>query len=217
VSVRLDADGVRALAHPLRSRLLSALRTDGAATATVLAERLDTNTGATSYHLRKLAEVGLVVDTGEGRGRERVWRAGSEMHSWSDRDLADDADAQAASAWLRGHYLRGFVDQAEQWLSRQDRWPMTWRAVAGSSDYLLDISAERLERLQSELHETVERYRRAEAGSASGEVATDGPTERVVLFQFTFPVDRTGATQPHTPDTPDTPEQPNQMSDRSTP
>lgn len=36
-STKLDAPAVVALAHPLRSRLLSALRTDGAATATTLA------------------------------------------------------------------------------------------------------------------------------------------------------------------------------------
>jgi DNA-binding transcriptional ArsR family regulator len=190
VSLRLNAEGVRALAHPLRSRLLSALRIDGAATATALAERLGTNTGATSYHLRKLAEVGLVEDTGEGRGRERVWRAASEMHNWSDQDLGDDPDARAASAWLRGQYLRNFVTQAESWLNEQDRWPVEWRAASGSSDYLLDISAARLQRLQDELHATVERYRRAAPGTPDGERADDGSVERVFLFEFSFPIDR---------------------------
>ena len=76
------------LAHPLRSRLLRALRVDGPATATALAATLGTNTGATSYHLRKLASVGLVDETGEGRGRERWWRAATEMHGWSERDVA---------------------------------------------------------------------------------------------------------------------------------
>ena len=65
--IQLDAEAVRVLAHPLRSRLLSALRLHGPATATELADRLDTNTGATSYHLRKLESVGLV----EGHRRRR--------------------------------------------------------------------------------------------------------------------------------------------------
>ena len=52
--VRLDASALRVLAHPLRSRLLSALRRGGPATATELAKTLGTNSGATSYHLRKL-------------------------------------------------------------------------------------------------------------------------------------------------------------------
>ena len=57
------------LAHPLRSRLLAELRVRGPATATTLAAVLQTNSGATSYHLRKLAEVALVVDSGKGSGR----------------------------------------------------------------------------------------------------------------------------------------------------
>ena len=62
------------LAHPLRSRLLSArCGSGGPATATALAAQLSTNSGATSYHLRKLESVGLVADTGEGAGKQRLW------------------------------------------------------------------------------------------------------------------------------------------------
>jgi DNA-binding transcriptional ArsR family regulator len=78
--IRLDAAALRVLAHPLRSRLLSHLRLHGPATATDLAERLSTNTGATSYHLRKLEEVGLVSDTDTGVGKRRVWEATSYGH-----------------------------------------------------------------------------------------------------------------------------------------
>ena len=71
--VRIDHRQVRVLAHPLRMRLVGALRVKGPATATTLAELLNTNTGATSYHLRQLAEVGLVVeDPDRGTGRQRV-------------------------------------------------------------------------------------------------------------------------------------------------
>ncbi|WP_192900738.1 ArsR/SmtB family transcription factor [Microbacterium sp. RG1] len=54
-TIRLDSRAVRALAHPLRSRILSRLRTHGPATATELASALGTNSGATSYHLRASA------------------------------------------------------------------------------------------------------------------------------------------------------------------
>src|SRR3954452_11446864 len=111
--LRLDPRGLKVLAHPLRSRLLTALREHGPATATALADRLGTNTGATSYHLRKLASVGLVEETGEGRGKERPWQAASEMHEFTERDVADDPDGQAATDWLRRHYLRGFIDRYE--------------------------------------------------------------------------------------------------------
>ena len=194
--LHLDSRGLQVLAHPLRSRLLTALRTGGPATATALAANLETNTGATSYHLRKLAGVGLVVETGEGRGRERWWRAATEMHNWSDRDLAGDPDGQAASAWLRHQYLRHFVEQAERWLDHRDSWPLEWRAVSGASDYLLEISADRLGRLLEELRAVVDGYREAEPGEPRGErpVATDGastpdgPTERVALSLYAHPM-----------------------------
>ena len=47
-----DATALKALAHPVRLRMLGMLRVDGPATATQLAARLGLNSGATSYHLR---------------------------------------------------------------------------------------------------------------------------------------------------------------------
>ena len=117
--LRLDPRALKVLAHPLRSRLLTALRTHGPATATALAHDLATNTGATSYHLRKLASVGLVEETEDGRGRERPWRAATDMHGWTERDVAGDPDARTATDWLRRYYLHGFVERYEAWLDAQ--------------------------------------------------------------------------------------------------
>ena len=89
------------LAHPLRSRLLSALRLGGPATATDLAATLGTNSGATSYHLRKLEAVGLVADTGEGEGKRRLWRAATDFHSYDPSDFAGDEDSETALAGSR--------------------------------------------------------------------------------------------------------------------
>ena len=72
--VHLSSRQIRVLAHPLRVRLLGRLRGDGPATATQLAGVLGTNTGATSYHLRQLADAGLVVEEDRpGGGRQRRW------------------------------------------------------------------------------------------------------------------------------------------------
>ena len=94
-SIRLSAEAIKVLAHPLRSGCSARCASDGPATATALPARLETNTGATSYHLRKLAAVGLVEETGEGRGRERWWRPTTEMHEWNDDVTEGDPDAQA--------------------------------------------------------------------------------------------------------------------------
>src|SRR5512145_2163235 len=117
--VHIDAAALRVLAHPLRTRLLGLLRIDGPATATVLARALDTNTGATSYHLRKLAEVGLVLEEEGGAGRERWWRAAHDFTTLSPRDLEGDADAEAAFAWLKDEYFRQFIEKAQRWREAQ--------------------------------------------------------------------------------------------------
>lgn len=71
-----DPAALRALAHPLRQRILRVLAENGPATATALAARLDENTGATSYHLRQLAEHGFIEEAPElAKGKERWWRS----------------------------------------------------------------------------------------------------------------------------------------------
>ena len=51
------ADEMRALAHPLRLRLLELLGAEGAFTASEAARRLDETPANVSWHLRTLAEV----------------------------------------------------------------------------------------------------------------------------------------------------------------
>jgi DNA-binding transcriptional ArsR family regulator len=182
-TIRLDGRALRVLAHPLRSRLLSALRMDGPATATALARSLRTNTGATSYHLRKLASVGLVDETDEGRGRERWWRASTTSHDWTERDVAGDVEAEAASDWLKRYYLRSFVERYERWLATAADWPIDWRAAAESGDTKLHVTPPQLTAFHEELTQLLDRYR--DAG------AEDDPEARdVELFYHLVPTHR---------------------------
>lgn len=185
--LRLDPRGLKVLAHPLRSRLLTALREFGPATATALAERLGTNTGATSYHLRKLASVGLVEETDEGRGRERWWRAATEMHGWTEHDVASDPDAQAATDWLRRYYLASFVERYGAWLDDQAAWPLAWQDVAGSSDYALRLSPVGLAAFQAEVEALLQRFRGDPADGAPYDVEGE---EIVQIYLYAFPLER---------------------------
>jgi DNA-binding transcriptional ArsR family regulator len=158
-NVELDSRALRVLAHPLRSRLLSQLRLHGAANATALAERLGTNTGATSYHLRKLAEVGLVEETPEGTGKQRFWVAAQDSHSWRNTEYADDPDAQAALGWLRQQQLRYLAERGERWERERARWPEAWQDAASMSDVILTVDAAQLDELMKELFAVLLRYR----------------------------------------------------------
>ncbi|WP_313358286.1 helix-turn-helix domain-containing protein [Microbacterium sp.] len=163
-SVRLDERQIRVLAHPLRARIPGLLRIHGPATATDLARMLDTNSGATSYHLRQLAAVGLVTDTGEGAGRRREWRATSDLHSWAPSDFDDRPDAAAAADWLQRAYLRDFVERAERWEDAAPAWSPQWRDRLGLSDTVVEVTPQQASALHTELAEVLERYRVAGAG-----------------------------------------------------
>jgi DNA-binding transcriptional ArsR family regulator len=184
--VRLDSHAVRVLAHPLRTRLLSELRLHGAATATTLAGRLATNTGATSYHLRKLAGVGLVEETGEGHGKQRFWVAAQRTHGWQDADVEGDPDGQAASTWLRQEYLRRYLDKVESWEEVRAGWPLEWRDATGMSDLLLTVGPGQARELAAELEEVVRRHvARAEAEPAEGR-------QRISVYWHILPTEPTG-------------------------
>lgn len=159
--VRADGRQIRALAHPLRARLLGELRLDGPATATALARKLGTNTGATSYHLRQLAEVGLVTEeTERGTARQRWWRAAHDVTSWRSTDFDDDPDASAASDWIQSYQVTRTAEESQRWVAAQHDWPYAWREAAGFSDYLLRLTPGQLRTLSQEIWRVVERYDR---------------------------------------------------------
>lgn len=160
-SIRLDADTLRVLAHPLRSRLLSQLRLHGPATATELADALITNTGATSYHLRKLESVELVADTGEGIGKRRVWQAATRGHEWNPSDFAGDQEAEASLAWLTRHYQSLLAERVDHWAETSRRWPQEWRDALGTADDGVTVTVEQAVRMREEILAVIRRYRDA--------------------------------------------------------
>ena len=178
---------LRVLAHPLRSRLLAQLRVHGAATATELAAALETNSGATSYHLRQLAEVGLVEDSGRGTGRRRVWQAVATGTPEASAGILDDGDPEdpddlAAADWLARDYLEHFTDRAGSWVGSRRDWPQPWQPVLGLEDHLVLVTAEQMTALREELVEVLERYRRLGQGNPRA--------KRVSVYTCALPVDR---------------------------
>ncbi len=95
--IELDARGMRALAHPVRVKVLSELQRHGPSTATLLSPTVGATPSVTSWHLRHLAEHGLVRDApGRGSGRERWWEATSRGF----RLRADGAESREAGRLL---------------------------------------------------------------------------------------------------------------------
>jgi DNA-binding transcriptional ArsR family regulator len=111
--VVLTPKTLRGLVHPIRLQLLELLQTDGPATATSLARGVGQSSGVTSYHLRVLAQHGLIAeDVDRGTGRDRWWRAKHRSLSFTFRAPGDPGDADTIED--AEHYLRINADDAHR-------------------------------------------------------------------------------------------------------
>lgn len=70
-----DRDRMRAVSHPARWRVLQELWNGSTLTSTNAAELVGLSPSAMSYHLRRLAALGLVEQSPSADSRERPWRA----------------------------------------------------------------------------------------------------------------------------------------------
>jgi DNA-binding transcriptional ArsR family regulator len=180
--VRVDATTLRGLAHPLRVRMLGLLREEGPATATTLAERLGQSTGATSYHLRILAQYGFVEDDPERNvGRERWWKA---AHATTTIDLESDVPAIEAEGYLRAVAAQ-YADRRDRFLDEMASMPAPWLDAFTISDWRLRLTAQEAGELHAALFELMSRYRRDEPDVEAPEGA-----ERVVFQADILPFPR---------------------------
>ncbi|MFG2346373.1 ArsR/SmtB family transcription factor [Streptomyces phaeochromogenes] len=95
-----DPAALKALAHPLRLKVLRHLAVSGPATSTTLAAALGENTGTLSYHLRRLERGGFIEDVPERpNSRERWWRAvrGLDVRRPAQDEMTDGERAVAGA------------------------------------------------------------------------------------------------------------------------
>ena len=156
-----DPHELRALAHPLRLRLLEELVVNDpltdAATATELAERVGESPANCSWHLRQLAKYGYIEEAPGGVGRERRWRVVIATREWA-RDGVADADytaaAQAAGDILLAHEYEAYRAH-HAW---QHTEPPEWRDAAGSTQSLAWLTAEELKQVNDQVAELMMRH-----------------------------------------------------------
>ncbi|AGP57478.1 ArsR family transcriptional regulator [Streptomyces rapamycinicus NRRL 5491] len=161
----LDPRTLRGLAHPLRMRLLGALREYGPATASQLADRLGESSGATSYHLRQLATYGFVEDDpGRGKGRERWWKATHRGTRWNaDKFLAHpDPAVRGAVNTVLHEVATQHTEQMSTWLGTLHEWSEKWVSASDMSDFHLRLTPELAREMRDKVHELIESYREKE-------------------------------------------------------
>jgi DNA-binding transcriptional ArsR family regulator len=172
-----DAAGVRALAHPLRLKLLDLLRFDGPSTATLLGRRLGESSGSMSCHLRQLARYGFIEEAPARGGRERWWR-------YRSRRVTVDSDG-AAGRELLPELLSREAHALDRFLARREALP-EWDASSFFTTLALRLTAAELAALYEGMEELLGRFRRAEAEDAPA----DARPVRFLAFGYPLPLEQ---------------------------
>ena len=147
---------LRALAHPLRWKLIDLLNSEQSATATRCAEVLGESVASCGYHLGILAKYGYVEPVPDRTGREKPWRLATRRQNLSAEGLDEDGAlaAQAAFEVFLDHELERIKDRRR----RVDVEPLEWREasyVSGSTQWM---TAAELKEVKDLLTEIQERY-----------------------------------------------------------
>jgi DNA-binding transcriptional ArsR family regulator len=165
-----DVATLKAVAHPLRVRLLGSLRIDGPATASDLARRFGESSGSTSYHLRQLARFGYIEeDPEQANARDRRWRAAHRYTAWSETTLAGDPEGAETTRWMRQRQRTFAAQVAERFDDERDDYSPEWRDAAGQSDLLLRLRPDSVREFEQRVSALAEEYAARDADAEDAE------------------------------------------------
>jgi predicted ArsR family transcriptional regulator len=172
-----DARVLRAVAHPVRNRILAELEAGGPMRAADVAERVEIPANQASFHLRQLAKYALVEEAPElaRDGRERVWRTASPA-GWaiSLREVEKAPGGAAAVAVYRRHAAAEAHHMVDQIYEINDG-PDCHRMF---SDQALRLTVEEAREFGEALNEFVEGWRDRTASLKDG----DRQTHRLMMM-----------------------------------
>lgn len=158
-----DPRVLRALAHPVRNRILTELSATGPLRAADIARDLDIPANQASFHLRSLAKYGLVEEDPDAARdrRDRVWKLTAETGYTIEMGEVEKAPGgKAASAVFRrtraawGHMV---VDEAYG----DDRSKDILRSV---SEQAIKLTKAEAKQLCADLQEVADRWSRKTRG-----------------------------------------------------
>ncbi|MFD3566838.1 ArsR/SmtB family transcription factor [Streptomyces sp. NPDC058667] len=182
-----DLGTLKAISHPLRMRLYRALFVARTATASQLADQVDEAVSLVSYHLRKLADHGLIeeAETQSTDGRERWWKPSSYGFSIQEEDVRDAPELVAASDAFGRTVNEQRVALHRRFLDERLSWSGEWRSASVSAEWLPRLTAAELTALGQELEAVLTKYdQAARAAEAAGD--TEG-RENVAVHLHAFP------------------------------
>ncbi|MBM7773808.1 putative ArsR family transcriptional regulator [Actinokineospora baliensis] len=151
-----DVELMRALAHPLRTALLSYLMAVGQRTASECAAAVDSSASNCSWHLRQLQKWGLVESVPGTDGRERPWRAtqvGLEIGEFDTDGATRAAQVAAFGATLGNEQLL-----TQRYLDTMGEMDPEWRRASQLNQYSLRVTPDELSALHAAIDALVRPY-----------------------------------------------------------
>jgi DNA-binding transcriptional ArsR family regulator len=149
-----DPRVLRALAHPVRTAILSRLYV-GPATATECSETVGESPSACSYHLRKLASLGFVEEEASSDGRERRWKVKVTGYTY---ELGDTPGQRAAAATLRRHLLDVSAQRLNEYLVTEGSYDAEWVEAATIMTSSMYMTVDELKDLYARIRELLDPY-----------------------------------------------------------
>ncbi|GAA2601420.1 MULTISPECIES: ArsR/SmtB family transcription factor [Streptomyces] len=182
-----DLGTLKALAHPLRMQLYRGLCVARTATASQLAEQVDEAVSLVSYHLRKLAEHGLVeqAEPQSADGRERWWQPSSDGVTIRDENFRDAPERAAAHLAATRLFHEQRADMYRRYLDERPTWGPEWNSAAPDNESLLRLTPADLAELSAELLALARKY--DERGRAAEDAGDTEGRENVALHVYGFP------------------------------
>lgn len=148
---------LRALAHPLRWRLLDLVSNDGSATATRCASVTGESVASCAYHLGILGKYGYLEQVRGLPGREKPWRLTGRL----DDDLsapADDAEGELAARAVAEAFLGHEMERMQHRLRQVSQEPARWRAASLMGSSAMYVTAGELGQLKADLEAVLRRF-----------------------------------------------------------
>jgi DNA-binding transcriptional ArsR family regulator len=154
-----DPRVLRAIAHPVRNRILDELGARGPMRAADIAQALDIPANQASFHLRQLGKYGLVVEAPEEArdGRDRVWKASHESGLNIRTSELEEAPGGKAAVTV---FRREWTNAAHDAVTRAETAGKDPDVMVMSSDSALRLTRKDAEQFTEELHDLVNSWRR---------------------------------------------------------
>jgi len=169
---------LRAIAHPVRNRILGELGAAGSARAADIAKELGIPANQASFHLRQLAKYGLVEEAPEEARdrRDRVWRTAPDsrrLHlDLKEMEAAPGGEA-AVSVWRRNatSWAHKIIESAYSTEREKD----TFRTIIENP---IKVTKKEAEEFSAEIDAVLQRW--------SDRVLDDAAERRTYLFFSAF-------------------------------